>query len=80
MSEWKKIGQILLNILIPLAGIVLVCLIGPKLFRFFLPFVIGGLIAMIANPLVRFLEKRIRIGRKHSSVILIAGALALVIF
>ena len=79
MSEWKKIGQILLNILIPLAGIVLVCLIGPKLFRFFLPFVIGGLIAMIANPLVRFLEKRIRIGRKHSSVILIAGALALVI-
>lgn len=79
MSEWKKIGQILLNILIPLAGIVLVCLIGPKLFRFFLPFVIGGLIAMIANPLVRFLEKRIRIGRKHSSVSLIAGALALVI-
>jgi sporulation integral membrane protein YtvI len=79
MTEWKKIGRILLNILIPAAEILLVCLLGPKVLRFFIPFVIGGLVAMIANPLVRFLEKRIKLGRRHSSALLIIAVLALVI-
>ena len=36
-----------------------------------MPFVIGWIIAMIANPLVRFMEKRVKIVRKHSSAIII---------
>lgn len=79
MTEWRKIGRILLNIAIPLMELVLICLLGPKLFRFFLPFVIGGVIAMIANPLVRYLEKRIKLKRKHSSALLMIAVLALVI-
>ena len=71
--------RILLNIAIPLTGIVLVCLAGPKLLVFFMPFVIGWLIAMIANPLVRFLEKRMKIVRKHSSAMIIVAVLAVVI-
>lgn len=51
---------------------------GLRLLGFFFPFVIGWVIAMIANPLVRFLEKRVKIVRKHSSIVLIVGVLGLV--
>jgi sporulation integral membrane protein YtvI len=52
---------------------------GPKLLNFFLPFVIGWVIAVIANPLVRFLEKRLKIVRKHSSVLIVVAVLAVII-
>ncbi len=79
MSGHKKYAGIILNILIPLAGIFIVCYAGPKLLRFFLPFVIGWIIAMIANPLVQFLEQKIKLVRRHSSVLIIVAVLALVI-
>ena len=79
MEDGKRICRILLNILIPSAGIVLVCVLGPWLLRFFLPFVIGWLIAMIANPLVRLLERRLRLVRRHSSVLIVVVVLAGVI-
>lgn len=44
-----------------------------------MPFVIGWIISMIANPLVRLLEKRLKIVRKHGSMIIIIGVLAAVI-
>ncbi|MDO4294735.1 MAG: sporulation integral membrane protein YtvI [bacterium] len=76
----KKRIRILLNIGIPLLWIGLILTLGPYLLRFFMPFVIGWLISMLANPLVRFLEKRLKIVRRHSSVVIIVAALALVIF
>ena len=80
MSEGSsRILKILLNILIPAAGILLVCLLGPRLLKFFMPFVIGWIIAMIANPLVHFLEKHLKIVRRHSSVVIVVLVLALVI-
>lgn len=68
-----------MNIVIPLTGIGLVWFLGPKLLRFFMPFVIGWVIAMIANPLVRFLDKKLKIVRKHSSVLIVVVVLAAVI-
>ena len=44
-----------------------------------MPFVIGWIIALIANPLVKFFEKRLNIMRKHGSWVVIVGVLALVI-
>lgn len=44
-----------------------------------MPFVIGWIIAMIANPLVRFFERRLKIVRKHGTWLVIVGVLALVI-
>ena len=44
-----------------------------------MPFVIGWCIAMIANPLVRFLERRLKLVRRHSSVLIVVVALAVVI-
>lgn len=79
MEGVKKYGRIILNIVVPLAGIGLIWFLGPKLLRFFMPFVIGWVIAMIANPLVRFLEKKLKIVRKHSSVLIVVVVLAAVI-
>ena len=69
-----------MNIGVPLFFLYAVCVWGVRLLSFFLPFVIGWIVAMIANPPVRFLEKRLRIVRKHGSVVLIVGVLALVTF
>lgn len=44
-----------------------------------MPFVVGWIIAMIANPLVRFFEQKIKIRRKAGSAIVIVAVLALVI-
>ena len=79
MEHMKKYGRAVLNIVLPLLALYLIWVWGPKLIRFFLPFVIGWVIAMIANPLVRFLEKRMKIVRKHSSVVIVVTVLALVI-
>lgn len=79
MEDRKRILRICLNILIPVTIIVVVCTLGPWLLRFFMPFVIGWCIAMIANPLVRFLEKRLKLVRRHSSVLIVILVLAAVI-
>ena len=76
-SRYKKS---LVNLLLFLVGVILVCLLLPRLLVFFMPLVIGWIIAMIANPLVRFMEKRMKIVRKHSSMLIIIGAVALVAF
>ena len=60
----RKYARIFLNIAVPLMTIYLICVWGPRLLGFFIPFVIGWVVAMIANPLVRFLEKKIRIVRQ----------------
>lgn len=79
MEDGRRILRILLNILIPVTEILLACVLGPWLLKFFMPFVIGWLIAMVANPLVKFLEKRLKLVRRHSSVLVIVAVLALVI-
>jgi len=75
----RQIYEKLLVHLIIYTGIVLFCIfVLPKLVVFFLPFVIGWIIASIANPLVHFLEKHIRLVRKHGSMLVIIGAILLI--
>lgn len=69
----------ILNLLLYAAALVLLCTLGPWLLRFFLPIVIGWIIAWIANPLVRFFEQRLKLLRKHGSLVVIVGVLALVV-
>lgn len=69
----------ILNMGITLGGIFLVCFVGPKFLSFFMPFFIGGIISMIANPLVRFLERKLKIVRKHSSFVIIIATIALIV-
>ena len=80
MEDWKKkYLRLILNLTIPIVEILAVCLLGPRLLKFFLPFVIGWIIALIANPLVKFLERRVRLVRRHSSVLIVIAVLALII-
>lgn len=57
---------------------IVVCI--PKIIAFFLPFVIGYVISIIANPIVKFLEKKLNIVRKHGSAIIIVSVILLVCF
>jgi len=75
----RKWIRIILNIIIPLLTLYVICVWGVKLLFFFMPFVIGWVVSMIANPLVHYLEEHVKIVRKLSSVVLIVGVLALVI-
>lgn len=79
MKKSVRYLKIFANLLVAVLGIVVVFYFGPRLLLFFMPFVVGYLISLIANPLVRFFEKRLKIVRKHGSIIIIVGVLALVI-
>lgn len=79
MEETKRYIRMILNIVIPLLGFYVVCILGPRLLAFFMPFVIGWLLALIANPLVRYLERRLRILRRHGSIVIIVLVLGLII-
>ena len=58
----KRYLRMILNIVIPFLGLCLVIFLGPRLLRFFMPFVVGWILALLANPLVRFLERRVKLG------------------
>lgn len=70
----KLIVNILISLVILLACIFLV----PRLVLFFMPFVIGWIISCIANPLVVFLERKLKIRRKAGTVVVIVCVIAAV--
>jgi len=71
--------KIMINLLFVILSVLFIIFILPKILRFFMPFVIGWIVAMIANPLVMFLEKRAKLLRKHSSAIIIVVVLAAIV-
>ena len=75
----KRYGKVLLNLAGALAVLLLCIFIIPKILLFFLPFIIGWIIAAIANPLVQFFEKKFRIMRKASSAFVIIAVIALIV-
>lgn len=79
MERRKLYLKIATNLLVNLFVVLFCIFILPKFIRFFFPFVLAWIISMIANPLVRFMEKRIKIVRKHSSAIIIIVVLVAVI-
>lgn len=80
MKTSKKYLKITINILTMISLIIFFVWVLPYLLRFFLPFVIAGIIALLANPVVKFLEKRIKIKRKAGTVVVIVLVLALISF
>lgn len=78
MEHAKKIGKILVNLLVYLVVIAGICLL-PWLFRFFFPLAIGWILSILVNPIAKFMEKRLKIVRKHTSVVIIIVSLALVV-
>ena len=79
MKKWKKYVKGTLAALFTVLGVILAIFLGLRFLRFFMPFVIGWIIAMIASPLVRMVEKRMKIARKHTSMLIIIAVLAAII-
>lgn len=78
-KDVRQYLKVALNLSIALIVLLLVIFLVPKLFLFFMPFVVGWVIAAIANPLVRLLENKLKIRRKAGSVFVIVLVIAAVI-
>lgn len=79
MSRAVKYLKILCNLVVFLLILFCIIFILPKIIVFFMPFVVGFILSLIANPLVRFLEKKIKIKRKYGTVIMIIFVIAVVV-
>ena len=75
----KRCLKVLMNLGIALVILLLVIFLLPKVLVFFMPFLLGYLISMIASPIVRFFEEKLKIKRKTGSVFVIVAVIALVI-
>ncbi len=76
----KKYAKALLNLWIAVCILLAVIFLLPRAIVFFMPFVIGWIIALIAGPPVHFLEKKLKIKRKISSAVVIILVIGLVVF
>ena len=80
MEDRKDLHRrILVNLGVALAGVLFLIFVVPQLVRFLMPLIVAWIFAMIANPIIRFLEKRIKIMRKHGSALVIILVLAALI-
>lgn len=79
MEHSRPYWKVIVSLVISLICTVLVILLGYGLLRLFLPFVLGWLIACIANPMVCWLEKRLKIVKNLGSAITIIVVLGIVV-
>lgn len=71
MDSNDRIVKIVMDFSFLILIVLFVVLIFPKIFIFFFPLFIGYFIACFANPIVRFLEEKIKIVRKQGSALVI---------
>lgn len=79
MKQSTKYLKILCNLFVAILVILLLIFVLPKALAYFAPFVCGFILSLLANPLVRFLEKKIKIKRKYGSVLMIVLAIGVVV-
>ena len=78
-SPMKKYCKALVNLAVAIVILILVVYLLPKVLIFFSPFVIGWIIALIASPLVRFFEEKLKFKRRAGSAFVIIVVIGLVI-
>lgn len=78
-TSMKKYAKAILNLVIAAVTLVLVVFLLPRVIVFFMPFLIGWIIAMIASPMVRFIEEKFKIRRKAGSAFVIIVVIGIVI-
>lgn len=79
MENTRPYWKVIVSLTFSLIATVLVIVAGVGLIRFLMPFVIGWLIACIANPVVCWLEKKVKIEKKFGSAIMIIVVLGAVV-
>lgn len=74
-----KYLKIVCNLLLALIILFLIIYVAPRAIIYFMPFVVGFILSLIANPIVKFLERRIKIKRKYGSFIIIVAVIGLLV-
>lgn len=75
----KRYSKAVVNLTIVFVLFLLIIWLLPKALVFFSPFVAGWIIALIAGPMVRFFEEKVKIKRKVGSAFVIIVVIALVV-
>lgn len=78
-TSMRKYVKAIINLFVALAILVAIIILLPKAVVFFMPFLIGWIIALIASPMVRFFEQKLKIRRKAGSVFTIVVVIGLVV-
>lgn len=78
-QETKAYFKALTNIILALIGVVLLITVLPWLLSFFMPFVVAWIIALLASPMVKFLEEKLKIKRKAGTACVIVAVIALIV-
>ena len=75
MKRWEIYLDIIMELLVILAGALLLIFVLPKSIVFLWPFVAGWIISMMAHPVIEYLEKKVKLPKKFGSAILIAAVI-----
>lgn len=78
-SKLRTYLKVFMNLGIMLLLLLFCLFLLPRIIIYFMPFVVGWIIASIASPLVRFFEKTLKIRRKTGSAFVIIAVIGLVI-
>ena len=79
LGDTRPYWKVLVSLIFSLTATVLFIYVGIKAIFYFMPFVIGWILSVIAGPLVTFLEKKLKIMKRLGSAITIILVLALCI-
>ena len=71
MKRWEIYLDIIMELLVILAGAWLLIYVLPNALVFLWPFVAGWIISMMAHPVIEYLEKKVKVPKKFGSAILI---------
>lgn len=80
MSTKTKYLKIACNLLSAIVILWLFIFALPRVLSYFMPFVVGLIFALIANPIVKFLENHIKLKRKYGSAVTIILVIGLIVF
>ena len=72
--------KVVMNLFTAFAVLLFCVFLLPRCIWFFMPFIVGWFIALIASPVVRFFEEKLKVKRKAMSALVIVAVLAVVVF
>lgn len=79
-QSWIRYLKIISNLALAVLAVWVMIYIVPKVLRFFMPFVVGFVISLIVNPIVKFLDKKLRMKRTYGLLFLTAVVVGAVTF
>ena len=75
----RKYYKAIVNIVVAVVVLLFVIFLLPRLLGFFAPFLVGGVIAWMAGPVVNFFEKKLKLKRRAGSAFFIIAAIGLIV-